>query len=314
MSMNDAVAAVRMATNSINEMKRVQKKAADELKQARADVERSKLERSNNDLYADVNFWDKRYKDETSSSSAVEAPQIYEWYLNFEELKPLLLSDITQAQQQIPLVGEVLVAGCGNSSMCEDLFHAGVKASICGMDYVQSVVDTMNQRLDTAALRNLKTGGVRYICADGTNMPAEMGDSCCAVIDKGTLDAITSGGVAIKEGEQNRKEDGIKTGSGTDDAVAYMKEMWRILQPNGVFVVVSTMPPHLFHLVGSSIVPALANEQESSEPMRQGHGYRIHSFTTEEGGAVYYYSLVKPSAERQPGEGDYMSLPVTDVK
>jgi SAM-dependent methyltransferase len=294
MSMNDAFAAVRMATNSINQMKAEQQKAADELKKARAEVERSKIDKSNNDLYADVNFWEKRYKDESSQSNA---PEIYEWYLDFEELTPLLLPDITHARQQTTpgpaeVRGEVLVAGCGNSSMCEDLYHAGI-VNICGMDYSQSVIDAMNQRLDTPSLAALKTtGGVRYLQADGTKMPKEMSSKCSVVVDKGTLDAITSGGVAEGGG-------GDATSRGTSDALAYMREMWRVLQPNGVFVIISTMPPHLFHLVGSSVVPALSNETAKTrqQDIRTGDGYRINSFTTKAGGSVFYYALFKPTAK-----------------
>lgn len=303
MSMNDAFAAVKMATNSINQMKEEQKRAAEQLKAARAAVEKSKLDKSNNDLYADVNFWEKRYQDEASASSSTTT-EIYEWYLDFSEIVTMLKPDIEDARETIAAtgglntvtVGEVLVAGCGNSSMCEDLHMAGVRG-VCGMDYSPSVIAAMNQRLDTPALRVLKESGVRYICADGTAMPSDMTATCSAVVDKGTLDAITSGGVEEAAATAKKGSDS----AGTRDALAYMKEMWRILQSGGVFVIISTMPPHLFHLVGSEIVPALANESSSNDQqksVRTGDGYRINSFTTKEGGSVFYYALFKPLASR----------------
>ena len=152
-------------------MKAEQERAAANLKLARAEVERSKVDKSNNDLYADVNFWEKRYKDEANnnSNSKAQTTDIYEWYLDFEELQTLLLPDITRARKLSAGQdeAEVLVAGCGNSSMCEDLYHAGI-SNICGMDYSQSVIDVMNRRLNTPALTALKTKGkVRYLQADG---------------------------------------------------------------------------------------------------------------------------------------------------
>ena len=298
MSMNDAFAAVKMATNSINEMKAEQERAAANLKLARAEVERSKVDKSNNDLYADVNFWEKRYKDEANnnSNSKAQTTDIYEWYLDFEELQTLLLPDITRARKLSAGQdeAEVLVAGCGNSSMCEDLYHAGI-SNICGMDYSQSVIDVMNRRLNTPALTALKTKGkVRYLQADGTKMPQTMTSSCSAVVDKGTLDAITSGGVAEEE-SRGKEGSADVTGVGTSAALAYMHEMWRLLQPHGVFVIISTIPPDLFHLVGSSIVPALAKEASKKGKqgdVRTGPGYRIHAFT-KEGGNVFYYALFK---------------------
>ena len=285
MSIKDALTAVQMAKNKINHMKEEQEKAAREVKQARVEVEKSKIDKNKNDFYADESFWEKRYQEDKRGQKSTDS-EIYEWYLNFDEIKSLLVPDIVNARKEVAnATGDVLVAGCGNSSMCEDLFNAGV-INICGMDYSQSVIDTMNNRLNSPSLTPLKQGGVRYLRADGTKMPSAMKSTCSAVVDKGTLDAITSGGVA--EGGENL---------GTRNALAYTKEMWRILQPNGVFIIISTMPPHLFHLIGSSIIPALANEskQEKRTDVTHGDGYRINSFVTKEGGSVYYYSLFKSS-------------------
>jgi SAM-dependent methyltransferase len=316
LSMNDAFAAVRLATQSIAQMKEEQQRAAQQLQCAREAVaqQQSQLDENkhHNDLYADKDFWEKRYQEEETSTSATATlthtatatvTDLYEWYLDFTELSPLLIPDIEKARRQIELhvsthavvkvaAGEVLVAGCGNSSMCEDLHLAGVQG-VCGMDYSRSVIDAMNKRLDTPALAAAKAGGVRYLQADGTAMPGHMKCTCSAVVDKGTLDAITSGGVA--EGGS-----GGNNAAGTRDALAYMREMWAVLQPGGVLIIVSTMPPHLFHLVGSEVVPSLVNEADTADQhhrTRQGSGYRINSFITKEGGNVFYYTLFKPESK-----------------
>lgn len=68
--------------------------------------------KESNDLYGQEEFWNKRYKDQS----------IYEWYLPFESLKDHIFPDLNACSN---LRGEILVAGCGNSTLCEDLWHSG---------------------------------------------------------------------------------------------------------------------------------------------------------------------------------------------
>lgn len=114
---------------------------------------------------------------------------------------------------------------------------------------------------------------LRYLHADACALPSFMNDyTCRAVIDKGTLDAIASGGES-------------------DSAIRYLNEMWRILNPNGRFLIVSTMPPHLFDLLAVSIVSS--------------HDYSVKSLKTPEGGDVFYYSLERRT---RPISADLESL------
>ena len=84
------------------------------------------------DNYGQKEFWEKRYnkegnikesKDkEHNENSDVNTP-LYEWYLSFDEFSSLLLPELSQ-------IGEfedskILVSGCGNSSLCEDLQNSG---------------------------------------------------------------------------------------------------------------------------------------------------------------------------------------------
>ena len=55
----------------------------------------------------------------------METSEIYEWYMTFEELKKYLIPDI-QISEECSGFSSILVAGSGNSSICEDLYKAGL--------------------------------------------------------------------------------------------------------------------------------------------------------------------------------------------
>jgi hypothetical protein len=83
-----------------------------------------------------------------TATQSMQSTQLYEWYLSWAEMQPLLSPDLdrirampeqqqTQTQQktqrkqqkgqreQTQREPRVLVLGCGNSSLCEDLWHFG---------------------------------------------------------------------------------------------------------------------------------------------------------------------------------------------
>jgi SAM-dependent methyltransferase len=111
--------------------------------------------------------------------------------------------------------------------------------------------------------------GLRYLQADACTLPPAMKSyTCRAIIDKGTLDAIASGGTEPQSGP----------------ALRYLREMWRVLAPGGRFLIISTMPPKLFDLLAVSVV---RSKDYSSAPLR-----------TPEGGEVFLFSIKKPIQER----------------
>jgi SAM-dependent methyltransferase len=117
---------------------------------------------------------------------------------------------------------------------------------------------------------------VRYLQADACALPSAMQDfQCRAVVDKGTLDAIASGG----DGSDHSFPDPAGL------ATRYLQELWRVLGPGGRFLIVSTMPPHLFDLLAVAIV---SSQSYSATPLK-----------TPEGGQVFFYSLQKPPLPRE---------------
>lgn len=66
------------------------------------------------DLYGDQDFWNQRYQERS----------VYEWYLPYDSLKTSLLPEL-EACCCSPASQEILVPGCGNSTLCEDLWTSG---------------------------------------------------------------------------------------------------------------------------------------------------------------------------------------------
>ena len=52
--------------------------------------------------------------------------QLYEWYLSYDEFSSLLLPELSKKDEYE--IGEILVSGCGNSSLCEDLQNSGIQS------------------------------------------------------------------------------------------------------------------------------------------------------------------------------------------
>lgn len=101
--------------------------------------------------YSNISYWEQRYStihqkssrplNPTDTSSAIEIESIYEWYISLDHIFPFLQEDILlyqntrasrhrsssssspvdlKASSVAPV--EVLVSGCGNSLLCEELW------------------------------------------------------------------------------------------------------------------------------------------------------------------------------------------------
>lgn len=116
------------------------------------------------------------------------------------------------------------------------------------------------------------------------HMDAEASESYDVVIDKGTLDAISS------HNEDEPAHDPHSLPS--RDAADYMTEIWRVLRVNGAFLVVTTMPPAIFERF---VIDALNECAESGHDWTEGHSQ--HCLTTAEGGTVFYYAIRKRSGK-----------------
>ena len=271
-NLDEARAAVAEAQKVLSSLREQQKEAERSVAAAAREVSKEKAKSGGDakeDQYSKKSFWDMRYETERSSG-------LYEWYLSWEEWQQSLLGQLSHHMRGDAL----LVAGCGNSSTCEDLACAGFE-NVAGFDYSSVVVDTMTMRSTEKGLSER----VRYFTADARNLHDVKDNSIATVLDKGTLDAIASGSSSSGKGE------GEDSQTGAVDAMAYILEVWRVLKPGGRFVVLTTMPTDIFF--------ALAIEPLQSSATAYLCDWRNSdkiTLTTGEGGKVYSYAVDKLSS------------------
>ncbi|CAE7329870.1 unnamed protein product [Symbiodinium sp. CCMP2456] len=136
-----------------------------------------------------------------------DAEGLFDWYATYEEL-----SDAFEQFCPASAVGDqgLLVVGCGNSSLSSDLHSAGY-ANITNIDVSAPAVEKMQGQFEALPMQ--------WMVMDATSMSFPS-NSFGVSVDKGTLDAMMS--------------------SYADDlAGAMCREVWRVLQPGGIFILVS---------------------------------------------------------------------------
>lgn len=147
----------------------------------------------------------------------------FEWYASFEDLQQYLSLYIKEKGQQ-----SVLVPGCGNSDLSEKLLtKLGVSGlKVHSVDYEEAVVSKMEQGKP-------KDLPLTYSVGDVTNLASLGSESFDFSVDKGTLDAI-----AVDDKEHT-----------VSQCNAYFKEMTRVLNKGGVFMIVSLLQPHVLKII-----------------------------------------------------------------
>lgn len=148
-------------------------------------------------------YWDARYRDD---------PEPFEWLENFSDLRALL-EDVTRGNTDI----RILHVGCGNSLLTERMYDEGYH-SIVNIDTSAVVIEQMLERN-----RDLRPE-MAWEIADATATSYEDA-SFGLVLDKSVLDTFAC----------------------TDNAVlliaSYLKEIERILRPEGTYLCVSYGAP-----------------------------------------------------------------------
>lgn len=120
--LDDAFKALQEAQSSIDALRRAQERASEEVRQASADVQRAK--ECSATPYGDERYWESRYQKDVSTSPPTGNSELYEWYLPYSDLRRMLGPEIDRYGVRS---ARVLVPGCGNSSLCEDLANDGLQ-------------------------------------------------------------------------------------------------------------------------------------------------------------------------------------------
>ncbi|KAL0548017.1 hypothetical protein IC582_012456 [Cucumis melo] len=145
----------------------------------------------------------------------------FEWYAEWPELKDPLISHLTTLSKSPS--PQILVPGCGNSSLSELLYDAGF-GCITNIDFSKVAISDMLRR-------NVRERpDMRWRVMDMTNMQFT-NDTFDAVVDKGGLDALMEPEVGSKLGSQ------------------YLTEVKRVLKPGGKFICLTLAESHVLGLL-----------------------------------------------------------------
>jgi SAM-dependent methyltransferase len=112
-------------------------------------VVQSLLPRSH-DEFRSREYWDSFFLERSRSGGA------FEWYGSWKEMQPLLKPRLTAGKPAADV--NVLVVGCGNSSLSADMYDSGF-TSIVSVDFSESVIAQMT-------VENASRPGMRWEVMD----------------------------------------------------------------------------------------------------------------------------------------------------
>eukprot|EP00520_Triparma_pacifica_P015716 CAMPEP_0118668148 /NCGR_PEP_ID=MMETSP0785-20121206/20188_1 /TAXON_ID=91992 /ORGANISM="Bolidomonas pacifica, Strain CCMP 1866" /LENGTH=344 /DNA_ID=CAMNT_0006562695 /DNA_START=74 /DNA_END=1105 /DNA_ORIENTATION=+ len=148
--------------------------------------------------FGKADYWDGRYFKNTET---------FEWYHDFEQLQSII-------NRYCARDGRVLMLGCGNSRLSEDMYYDGYE-EIDNVDISRVVIDQMTDKY-------FEIEGLKWRQCDVCDMGAiwEDAEFDCA-IDKGCLDCVFCADLALKKVRK------------------YVHEMDRVLKHGGAWIIFS---------------------------------------------------------------------------
>ncbi|XP_020526621.1 methyltransferase-like protein 13 isoform X2 [Amborella trichopoda] len=158
--------------------------------------------------YGDALYWDTRYIQEAGP---------FDWYQRYSALRPFI-------HRYIPKSSPILMLGCGNAVMSEDMVKDGYE-DIVNIDISSVVIDMMIKKYEHVPQ-------LKYMQMDVRDMSFFFNDSFDSIIDKGTLDSLMCGTNA------------------PISAAQMLGEVSRLLKPGGIYMLItygdpSVRMPHL---------------------------------------------------------------------
>ncbi|XP_052295953.1 uncharacterized protein LOC102611693 isoform X3 [Citrus sinensis] len=158
--------------------------------------------------YGDALYWNARYVQEGGS---------FDWYQRYSALRPFV-------RKYIPTSSRVLMVGCGNALMSEDMVKDGYE-DIVNIDISSVAIDMMKMKYE-------EIPQLKYLQMDVRDMSFFEDESFDAVIDKGTLDSLMCGTNAPISASQ------------------MLGEVSRLLKPRGIYMLITYGDPkaRMIHL------------------------------------------------------------------
>ena len=157
--------------------------------------------------YGVKQYWDNRY---------LQDNEPFDWYQRFSSIKHIMMPILQRFSAP-----RILVVGCGNSRLSEELYMEGYK-NIMNIDYSDICIKQMQDRYT-------EFPEMKFMCMDCKDIVFEEA-FFDVVIDKGTLDSI------------------LCTEGATDNSHKALKEISRVLKPGGVYFCISYgVPAYRMH-------------------------------------------------------------------
>lgn len=117
-----------------------------------------------NSSYKIKEYWDERFSKEDS----------FEWCKGYSDFKDLLYKHVRK-------VDRILMLGCGNSRLSEDMYNDGFK-NITNIDYSPVVIEKMRKKCRSLA-------EMQWLVMDITKLTFDR-SSFDVILEKATLDAL----------------------------------------------------------------------------------------------------------------------------
>ncbi|KAI5681546.1 hypothetical protein M9H77_02774 [Catharanthus roseus] len=153
--------------------------------------------------YGDSLYWDARYIQEANCGS-------FDWYQRYVALRPFV-------RKYVPTTSRVLMVGCGNALMSEDMVKDGYE-DIMNIDISSVAIDMMRRKYEHVPQ-------LKYMQMDVRDMSFFPDEAFHSIIDKGTLDSLMCGNNA------------------PISAAQMLGEVCRLLKPGGVYMLITYGDP-----------------------------------------------------------------------
>ncbi|CAG0898057.1 unnamed protein product [Darwinula stevensoni] len=226
--------------------------------------------------YFDVGYWNSRYEAEAS----------YEWLVDYQTLKEHLNGLMSRD-------GNILVLGCGNSSLSEDLYNDGYKR-ITNVDYSPVVIESMRSRSAAASSMAWLVGDVR----DLDFRPSEFD----TVLEKATLDSLLV-----------RETDPWHLSAEASSLLhRVLHKVSEILRPGGRLISVSFAQPHFRSWVYGKPEYRWSVEWRSVSPSPSSDAFAYHLYWMTKGETLSSKFSSPPPWTREDRTSDGCATPVSD--
>eukprot|EP00922_Rhytidocystis_sp_ex-Travisia-forbesii_P008126 GHVS01011970.1.p1 GENE.GHVS01011970.1~~GHVS01011970.1.p1 ORF type:complete len:239 (-),score=30.12 GHVS01011970.1:384-1100(-) len=208
--------------------------------------------------YGKSDYWDERY---------TKDPEPFEWYQRYSGIKDVIASTGIQHNQHI------LMIGCGNSTLSEDMYNDGFK-DITNIDISAVAIKAMNVKYS-----GQQFAGMTYNQMNCLDMTSIADQSFPVVLDKGTLDSILCG-----EGS-------------TSNVQKMLREISRVLEPGGLYICVSYGQPayRLSYLQRDELEWAV-----KIQTVHKPSSAVSAALTPEEADSVHYVYICRKQRPEQP--------------